>query len=465
MMNDRISKSEHFAQKIFNGLIRKSGETVYRHSLNVRKRLEDIGVQDEDVLIAAIFHDVNKMQDSHLLTQVKELFGEKVFQLLYTYKKFHDTDIEINSPGNLNRDFIIQTYFNMAEDPNVLLILLADKTENSNTIYALDKEDRADAAEKALYVYAPLCRLVGLFGYSLELEKNGFMILFPSEYFKIKKFIKSKSVLTKNMLENLRQLLYEYLEKNNLKVKISYRIKSEYSIFEKSLRYKNKGMLKGDYNNLYDIAAMRILVNSVEECYLAEDLLNRIWQSEPSERDDYIVNPKPGGYRSLHNVFYIDREFEVEIQIKTFAMHEENEYGNASHLFYKYGSHFRKYLKNNPDWLKNSSISHLINEDKLGYFSNFVYVFTPKGDILELPRGATALDFAYHIHEDIGNRCLGAIVNKKIEKLSYVLNDGDKIEIKISNTKNNVNNDWLEIVNTKYAKRCVRKAVRGKKNA
>jgi GTP pyrophosphokinase len=267
------------------------------------------------------------------------------------------------------------------------------------------------------------------------------------------------------MLENIRELIYDYLEKNGIKPKISYRIKTEYSIFEKAIRYKEQGKLKGDYANLYDIAAMRILVETVEECYLVEDLLNKIWTSESSERDDYIANPKPGGYSSLHNVFRIDQDFVVEIQIKTFEMHEENEYGNSSHLFYKYGSHFRKYLKNNPEWLKNSGISHIINSDKLGHFSDFVYVFTPKGDIIELPRGATTLDFAYAIHEDIGNHCIGAMVNKKIEKLSYVLNDGDKIEIKISNSKNNVNKDWLDIVNTRYARKCVRKAVRQKKDS
>jgi GTP pyrophosphokinase len=299
----------------------------------------------------------------------------------------------------------------------------------------------------------------------MELEKNGFMILFPSEYFRIKKFIKNKSVLTKNMLENVRELIYEYLQKNGLDPKISYRIKSEYSIFDKSLRYKKQGKLKEGLENLYDIAAMRILVNTVEECYLVEDLLKKIWISEPSERDDYIANPKPGGYRSLHNVFHIDQDFVVEIQIRTFKMHEENEYGKASHLFYKYGSHFRKYLKKNPDWLKNSGISHIINEDKLGHFSDFVYVFTPKGDIIELPRGATALDFAYAIHEDIGNRCMGAMINKKIEKLSYELNDGDKIEIRISNSKNNANEDWLDVVKTRYARKCIRKAVRQKNDS
>lgn len=461
-MSNRINKSEDFAQKIFNGQIRKSGETVYRHSLNVRKRLEDIGVQDEDVLIAALLHDVNKIANNKILKDVQDQFGDRVYQMILTTKKIHNMDIEINSPSNLNRDFVIQTYFNLTEDPNVLLILLADKTENSKTIYALDKDDRKDAAEKALYVYAPICKLVGLFAFSLELEKNGFMVLFPSEYFKIVKFIKNKSVLTKNMLENLRQLIYEYLEKNDLKTNISYRIKSEYSIFEKSLRYKKKGKLKGSYSNLYDIAAMRILVQTVEDCYLVEDLLKKIWKSDPNERDDYIANPKPGGYRSLHNVFYIDEDFAVEIQIKTFEMHEINEYGNASHVFYKYGTHFRKYLQTNPDWLKNSSLSHIINEEKLGYFSDFVYVFTPKGDIIELPRGSTALDFAYAIHEDIGNRCVGALVNKKIEKLSYDLKDGDKIEIKISNSKRNVNDDWLEIAKTKYAKRLIRKAVRAK---
>ncbi len=459
----KIKRSEQYAQKVFEGHIRLCGETLYRHATNVRRRLIDIGIKDENLLIAAILHDINKFKEKRILEEIKKEFGNDVYNILVLYKKFHDTDIKIDSPSKNNSEYIIQAYINMAENPNVLLLLLADKTENSKTLYALSKSSRISAAKKALYLYAPICRLVGLYFYALELEKNSFMILYPSEYFKITKVLKEKSIITKNVLENLRELIYEYLEKNNVASTIKYRIKSEYSIFRKVVKYRKDKRQRIKYEELYDVAAIRIVVDTVEECYMVEDLLKKIWPAHEEERDDYITNPKPSNYQSLHNIFTIEERFDVEIQIRTREMHRESEFGNASHLFYKFGERFKKYLSKNPEWIKSL---WLIDSDKkiaLSHFSDFVYVFTPKGDIIELVRGSSALDFAYAIHEEIGNRCIGVLVNKQIKKLSYELNDGDKVEVKISSAKNNANRDWLDYVKTKYAKKCIRKVIRNKK--
>ncbi len=458
-MRDKLKSAEIYAKEIFGERERLSGETVYSHINKVKNLLIDIGVQDENILTAALFHHVISEHLTQYLGEIESRFGHEVREILNHFDKISNLHIKIDSPNNLNKEYIIQTYMNLSNDLNVLLILLADKVEGSKTLYALDPVKRKDSANRCLNIYAPICRLVGLSKFAGVIEKNGFQTLYPSEYFKIKKMLKEKSVITNNYLKNVKDLIQEYLTKNKINSKVTYRIKSEYSIFNKFLNYKEKRKNIKDYSEIKDIAALRIIVDTVEQCYVVESLLKRSWDSVEEERDDYITNPKPTGYKSLHNVFELENDLTLEIQIRTKEMHEYNEFGNASHIFYKYGGKFKDYLKENPDLLKTLNFKRAEEISELQHFSNMVYAFTPKGDIIELPRGASVLDFAYEIHEDLGNRCVGAFVNDDIKKLSHKIEDGDKVEIKMTN-KPKVSRDWLDYVSTHKAKKCIRRVLK-----
>jgi len=460
-MEEKLKRAESFAKEIYKNRVRLSGESVYSHINKVRNLLVKIGVRDENVLIACLFHHVISQNMRKYLNEVEKSFGKEVKEILNHFDKISNLQIKIDSPKNLNKEYLIQTYLNLSNNLNVLLILLADKVEGSKTLYALDPIKKKGSANRCLHIYAPICRLVGLGEFAMEIEKNAFRILYPGEYFRIRRILDKKAIMTKNYLKNIKDLLLDYFKEKNIEAIISYRIKSEYSIFNKSLSYK-KIKKNSTYDDVKDIAALRIVVNSVEHCYLVEDMLKDLWQVDEKERDDYIAHPSPTGYQSIHNSFLIEKGFPVEIQIRNRQMHEVNEFGNASHIFYKHSGKFKKYLRKNPKWLKTLNFKKAKEVSDLQHFSENVYVFTPKGDIIELPRGASVLDFAYEIHEDLGNKCVGGFVNGGIKKLSYKLQDGERVEIRITN-KLNVNRDWFDYVTTAKAKKCMRRVLRDNK--
>ncbi len=458
-----IKQAEAYAKEIFKDRYRLSGESLLSHSIKVKNSLVEIGVDDSNVLIAALLHHVVSDNMTQQIDIIGNKFGVEVKTILENFDKISNLPINIDSPNNLNKEYVIQTYLNLSHDLNVLLILLADKMQGSKTLHALNHESKQNSANRSLHIYAPICKLVGLSEFSYELEKNAFRTLYPGEFYKIRNILSQGSLMTRNYLKNVSELLVDHLKEHDINSKISFRIKSEYSIFHKSLTLKEEKKFTG-YEHLKDIAALRIIVETVEQCYLVEGLLKELWEVDPAERDDYIAEPKPAGYRSIHNVFFIEEDFPLEVQIRTEEMHEENEFGNASHIFYKHGDKFKKYLKNNPDWLKTLNYKQAKEVSELQHFSDKVYPVTPKGDIFELPRGSSVLDFAYEIHEDMGNRCVGAYVNGNIKKLSYQVQDGERVEIRISN-KNNVSRDWLDMVTTQKAKKCIRRVLRERKEA
>ena len=458
-----IKKAEQFAKKIYKDKYRLSGESLHSHTIRVKDSLINIGVEDENILVASLLHHViSDNMNKHLVTIEKE-FGKKIKKILKDFDKISNLPINIDSPNNVNKDYVIQTYLNLSNDLNVLLILLADKVQGSKTLHALDHEARLHSANRSLHIYAPICKLVGLSEFATELEKNAFRTLYPSEFYKIRNTLRQGSLMTRNYLKNIKDLLTEHLIEKGINARISFRIKSEYSLFNKALHYKENNKFT-DYSDINDVAALRIIVDTVEQCYVVEDLLKELWEMDPDERDDYIENPKPAGYRSIHDVFYVEKDFPLEIQIRTEEMHEENEFGNASHLFYKHGDKFKKYLQKNPDWLKTLDYKQAKEVSELQHFSDKVYPVTPKGDIIELPRGSSILDFAYDIHEEMGNRCVGGFVNGDIKKFSYKVQDGETVEIRISN-KDNVSRDWLNIVVSPKAKKCIRRVLREKRKA
>jgi GTP pyrophosphokinase len=205
---------------------------------------------------------------------------------------------------------------------------------------------------------------------------------------------------------------------------------------------------------------MRIITKTVDEVYAVEDMLKSLWDQIPHLRDDYIQKPRPTGYRSLHNTFIVEPNIHIEVQIRTQEMHEEAEYGASSHLFYKIGEKFKNELEKNPNWVKDLNYYESYNKTTIKHFSNKVYAFTPKGDIVELPTGAKALDFAYYVHTDIGNACAGAKINGRLVKLDTVINDGDIVEILVDRTRNHPGKDWLTLAGTKKTRWEILKGLR-----
>ena len=261
------------------------------------------------------------------------------------------------------------------------------------------------------------------------------------------------------VLEDTSEFVKDILAEKGISAKLDYRIKHTYSIYRKAQKYRQTKNYKG-LNQIYDIAAMRVLVDSVEQCYMTEDILKQVWTNVPDERDDYIMHPKPSGYRSIHNTFAVSPTMHLEMQVKTKDMHEENEYGIASHTFYKTGEQLKKSLQAAPEWLTDINFIKNKGEIRIDQFNKYVYVFTPKGDIKQLARGATPIDFAYSIHKDLGNACVGVTINGDFQKLSYGLKDGDRVEIKTLKHKKLPSSDCLDFVKTRKALEDIRKALR-----
>lgn len=458
MENNLLKKAKKLSQKLHDNTFRVSGETYFEHTQRVVDLLKENGVKDENILISAYLHHILEKISQE---EIQKQFGEEIACLIVNFKKLVDSEISGIDLANVDDFLIIQTYLNLAKDPKTLIIRLADKTEGIKTAIILPKDKGERIAKRALYLYAPICRLLGLEKFVGILEDEAFKVLNPKEYYRVDKYVNKNKEKIKEALDETAAFTKEILLEKKIKADIEYRIKSIFSIYKKSLQYLRKGKDK-KLTHIHDIAAMRILVSSVEKCYEVEDVLKQAMSFIEEERDDYIQKPKPNGYQSIHNIFKLNSEFFLEIQIKTKEMHEANETGLASHAFYKMGEKLKKSLENNPHVLKDMRYSVDNRDVKIDQFSNKVYVFTPKGDIVELPKGSNLIDFAYAIHAGVGNSAIGAKVNGNHEKLTYELQNGDRVEIKTVRSKLYPSTDWLKQVKTQKAKDLIRKALRQK---
>ncbi len=456
-----VEKAKDFAQKVHSGHSRLSGENYFWHLHRVAELLEQNGVTDPEIIAGAYLHHVLDLDSTNKQTLLKE-FGPGISDIVSEYKRVSDNEISSISPKDYNENVIVQTYLNLIKNPKTLIVRLADKVDNIRSAYVLPKESAKNVAEKAIYLYSPICQLLGLHGFVAELENEAFKILNPGKYYSIAAYLKKKTPEIEANLSDAVTFVSEILTENNIEARIDYRVKHIYSIYKKAVKYhETKGTRS--LEKIYDIAAMRILVNTVEECYKTEDLLKQAWKYLTEERDDYINKPKPSGYQSIHNTFVVTPTLNVEVQIKTKEMHEINEYGIASHTFYKTGEKLKKTLQVDTNWVKQMSLEQNNGTIDIGFFNKYVYVFTPKGDIKQLPRGANLIDFAYSIHKDLGNACVGGTVNGDFQKLTYELKDGDRVEIKVLKHKKVPSSDWIDLVKTRKAKEEIRKALRNSK--
>ena len=455
-----VEKAKEVAQKIHETHFRKSGETYYEHAQKTVDLLKEIGVTDESTLAAAYLHHT---LSSPVQMNIEGEFDSEIYQIVKDYKSLSEDNFSNISPASISADLIVQTYFNIAKSPKTLLIRLADKTSNIKSAHKLPKEQAYKVAERALYIYSPICKVIGLHKFVRTLEDGALKILNPREYYKIDHYIKTNFPRINHQLEDIKRFLIDIFKENDIRTEISSRMKGVYSTHAKLSRYLEKGLISSisDFKGILDYAGIRILVNTEEACYKCESILNQCWEAISNTRDDYIANPKPNGYKTLQCSYLISKKLVLEVQIRTYAMHEENEFGQASHALYKIGKAFDKNIKENPDLLKN--INYSINRElfDINQFARSIYIYTPKGDIKKLPKGSTLLDFAYAVHRDLGNSAIGGEVSGDFKQLEYVLQNGDTVNIKVSGQKKAPSQKYIDIVKTSKAREEIRKALRG----
>lgn len=449
---DLIKKGYDFAQKAHFGQKRESGQPYITHPAWIAKVAIQLPIGEEAVL-AALLHDC--VEDTKItIDEIADEFGDEVALLVsgLTEVAKKTKGIEINQT---NIDLFRKFLFSSVDDVRVLILRLIDKLHNGLTIKCLSSERQMRYAKNILRVYGPVAEYVGLHFFKKMVEDIAFEIVYPEEAKELKKMLEDNRKNEIKALALVNSDLINLLKINNInEAVVEGRIKSLYSTFLKSQR-------KGK-DNIKDRVALRILTDNVADCYQILGLLHAKYECLEDEFEDYIANPKPNGYRSIQTTVNWKDKLTVEIQIKTKEMHEFNEFGPASHIAYKLGTqaiggnHGMEWVKDLIKWQKNEKD---INNYRLKVLTNYVYVFTPKGDTIQLPTNSTALDFAYRIHTDLGDRCRGIKINNKMAKLEATLKTGDMIEVLISK-KNMVNKNWLNIVKTQFAKEHIKKMTR-----
>ena len=445
---DEVLRAIEFLEEKHAGQKRASGEPYVIHPLEVAIITAEMGLGKE-AIISALLHDV--LEDTQTsYEEIKRLFGAVVADIVEGVTKigkYKFKDVGSERAENY-RKLLLAT----AKDLRVLLVKLADRLHNMRTLQHLPKEKQIRIAKETLEIYVPLANRLGIWRIKTELEDLCFMFLYPKEYEKVKEFIKENKEKLEEYLKKLFiPKLKEALKTHNVNAEITYRPKHLYGIWQKTIR---KGIRLED---VHDILGVRVIVNTVEECYLVLGIIHNTFTPIPGKFDDYISLPKPNLYQSLHTAVIGPKGKVVEVQIRTWEMHERAEKGIAAHWAYKEAINLKdntvySWLKGLVENLKGSKNPQEVLESiKLELFSEEVFVFTPKGDLIVLPKGATPVDFAYHIHTDIGNHCAGAKVNGRIVPLDYKLQNGDQVEI-ITNPTKKPNPEWLKFVVTSKAK-------------
>lgn len=447
-----IEKVYLFSKEIYKDLKRKNGEPYLNHCLRTALNLASLNL-DPDVISAGILHD--SLEDGNIDEKtLKEKFGQEITFLVQgvtNLKNLTYTKKNIIQAENLKK-FILY----IIQDIRIAFIKLADRLDNMRTLEYLPPEKQKEIALETEDIYAPLAMRLGINEWAGELSDLSFKFLEPEKYNWIIKEINRKLGNTTDYLEKVKLIVENKLKEKNIPlISISARIKRPSSIYKK-LKRKNF-----DFDQIYDLLGLRIIVKTIEECYYVLGIIHSLFKPLFHEFDDYIAIPKPNGYRSLHTIVIGPEEKLIEFQIRTEEMHFYNEYGIAAYFAYEESKKTKNYLKKRNVFANKDDLRILkaLRENKTIDFSDFfkekIYVFTPKGDIIELPTGSTPLDFAYKIHTEIGNHFAGARVNNIIVPIDYKLNNGDIVEI-IINKNRKPSLDWLNIAQVNETKRKIK---------
>ncbi len=437
---------------------RKSGEDFITHPVEVAKICAGLRL-DTETLCAALLHDTVE-DTSASLDEVREKFGDSVAVLVDGVTKL--TGITFQSRDEHQAENYRKMMVAMATDVRVILIKLADRLHNMRTLEALNKQKQLEKARETLEIYAPLAHRLGIHAIKWELEDLSFQRLHPRKYEEIKKLVAQQRVEREDYVSEAGQFLAGELAKVGIEAQISGRAKHFYSIYSKMTK---KGR---EFNEIYDLTAMRVIVDSVKDCYGAIGIIHSLWKPLPGRFKDLIATPKLNLYQALHTTVIGPEGRPLEIQIRTPDMHETAEYGIAAHVIYKEGAGRRgETERDKMTWLRqllesdgDEDPAEFLAALKVDLFEDEVFVFTPKGDVKNLSAGSTPLDFAYSVHTDIGHRCVGAKVNGKIVPLHYTLRSGDIVEILTSKQERGPSRDWLALVRTSRARNKIRASLK-----
>ncbi|MCI0797008.1 MAG: bifunctional (p)ppGpp synthetase/guanosine-3',5'-bis(diphosphate) 3'-pyrophosphohydrolase, partial [Chloroflexi bacterium] len=468
-----IEEAYKFAAKAHEGQSRRSGEPFIDHPLQTALFLAELKL-DPKALAAALLHDVVEDCDVQL-DEIAAKFGDEVAALVDGVTKLTKTEalaqeLGESAPSESDGDLakaasIRKMLVAMAEDIRVVLIKLADRLHNMRTLDAMPENRRKAIAQETLDIYAPLAHRLGIWEVKWQLEDLAFQYIDPDSYKRISKMLSSKRQEREEYIESVRASLQLDLDAAGISAEVTGRPKHIYSIHRKIQSYADKNL---GVDDIHDLFALRVLVNEVQDCYAALGVVHSKWRPLPGQFDDYIANPKDNLYKSLHTSVLCVQAHPVEIQIRTHEMHRISEYGVAAHWLYKEGRSSDVDFEEKMTWLRQildwqrevSGAEEFVESFKTDIFQNQVFVYTPKGDLKELPAGATPLDFAYRIHTDIGHRCIGGKVNGKLVPLTYQLKNGDTVEIMTSRTVRGPSLDWLNPnlghVNTSSARAKIR---------
>ncbi len=450
---DILREAYIFAEAAHAGQTRASGEPYIRHSVAVADALADLRL-DPVTIAAALLHDV--AEDTGVtLEQVGERFGAEVASLVDGVTKLGQ--IEWQSREERQAESLRKMFLAMANDIRIVLVKLADRLHNMRTLQYLPEWKRKRTAQETLDIYAPLAERLGIGQIQAELQDLAFHELHPDSYDEVAQQLAQAAA--SGHLERVIDILHHELNRAGIKVErynISARPKHIQSIWQKMQRPKYAGH---SVARIYDRLGVRIIVDTVPECYAALGIVHSRWRPIPGEFDDYIANPKITGYQSLHTAVLYEGE-PLEIQIRTAQMHHEAEYGIAAHWRYKEGKAQEREFESKLSWLRQLLEWHqevhdartFVQSVKLDLFQNEVFVFTPKGDVIDLPAGATPIDFAYRIHTEVGHRATGAKVSGRLVPLSYRLHTGEIVEVVTSKSSAGPSRDWLAFVVTSNAK-------------
>ncbi len=461
----KVDEAYRFAAEFHRDQKRRSGEPYINHPVEVALILAHDLHMDEDVICAALLHDT--VEDTPAtLEDLVGLFGESVAELVDGVTKL--TSIEVDSMDAKQALNLRKMFLAMSRDIRVVIIKLADRLHNMRTLAALPPDRRIFKAHETMDVYAPLADRLGISSIKWELEDLSFFYLEPEEYQRIARMVQDSRDQRERDTEQAIKTLTDELRRVGLDgFQITGRPKHLWSIY---LKMKRKGK---EFSDIYDLIALRVILQSVGDCYSALGAVHSLWHPLPGRFKDYIATPKPNGYQSLHTTVVGPEARPIEIQIRSFEMHEQAEYGIAAHWLYKRSGNSKgdmsaddksvdkqiSWIRRSLDWTVEGEMEdpHEFLEDlRVDLFEDEIFVFTPKGEVMNLRAGATPLDFAYQVHTEVGNHCVGAKVNGSVVSLTKPLSTGDRIEI-LTNKNAKPSRDWMNIVTTPSARSKIRK--------
>ncbi len=450
---DMVQRAYEYAEKAHANQVRKSGDPYFSHPLAVAVILTDL-MLDATTIAAGLLHDCVEDVEGCTLETVRSLFGEEVALLVDGVTKL--SQLNFANREEAQAETLRKMFLAMAKDIRVVLIKLADRLHNMRTLKYQRPERQVPIARETLDIYAPLAHRLGVYTVKWELEDLSLRYIDPEGYYELVRLVGMKREEREQLIAQVTQELKGRLSEAGIQCEIDGRPKHFYSIYKK-MKSQNKS-----FDQIMDLIAVRVLVNTKQDCYFALGIVHTIWPQVPGRFKDYISMPKANMYQSLHTTV-VNQGRPFEVQIRTFEMHRTAEYGIAAHWRYKEGkaadeldtklSWLRRILDWQSDAKDPGDFSELL---KFDLFADEVFVFTPRGDVVSLPRGATPLDFAYRIHSAVGNRCIGAKVNGRIVPLAHQLETGDFVEVMTSSSSHGPSRDWLNIVKTSEAKAKIR---------